>query len=351
MAFLQGIFMKCGGFLAVLAAMMMAGCGSSDRPESRAVESSGPSKPVLIGFSLGGVRMERWKKDEKYIELRAHELGAKVMGLSANDNADLQNSQAENLLMQGVDVLLVVPQNAEESSKIVEMAHQAGVKVIAYDRIIKNCALDYYVSFDNEKVGEYQARGVIQALDLTRTNHLIYIGGSPVDNNSQQLKKGSMRVLEPLIQSGKVVMELETFTDDWSLQKAYLDTQDFLRKGLPLHGVVAANDALAAGVLQALQEHGLAGIFIDGLQLVLNFFQRVMGFQFGCQQVIHDPADHGNLILRIVLTQWLCVIILCQAFQTLFPNMQPRAQTPAQFPENPQTDQDATQQAEDGQQE
>lgn len=276
MAFLQGIFMKCGGFLAVLAAMMMAGCGSSDRPESRAVESSGPSKPVLIGFSLGGVRMERWKKDEKYIELRAHELGAKVMGLSANDNADLQNSQAENLLMQGVDVLLVVPQNAEESSKIVEMAHQAGVKVIAYDRIIQNCALDYYVSFDNEKVGEYQARGVIQALDLTRTNHLIYIGGSPVDNNSQQLKKGSMRVLEPLIQSGKVVMELETFTDDWSLQKAYLDTQDFLRKGLPLHGVVAANDALAAGVLQALQEHGLAGIPVSGQDAELSACQRVV---------------------------------------------------------------------------
>ncbi len=259
----------------MLAAMMFSGCGSSDPPESKAIESTNSLKPVLIGFSLGGVRMERWKKDEKFIELRAEELGAKVMGLSANDNADLQNSQAENLIMQGVDVLLVVPQHAEESAQIVDIAHQAGVKVIAYDRIIQNCALDYYVSFDNEKVGEYQARGVVQALDLSRTNHLIYIGGSPVDNNSHQLKKGAMKVLEPLIQSGKVVLELETFTTDWSLQNAYLDTQEFLKKGIPVQGVIAANDATAAGALQALQEHGLMGIPISGQDAELSACQRV----------------------------------------------------------------------------
>ena len=84
-----------------------------------------------------------------------------------------------------------------------------------------------------------------------------------------------MRVLEPLIQSGKVVMEMETFTDDWSLQNAYLDTQNFLKKGLPLHGVVAANDATAAGVLQALQEHGLTGIPISGQDAELSACQRV----------------------------------------------------------------------------
>ncbi len=267
--------MKCGVYLVMVAAVMMSGCGSSDPPESKSADFTNSSKPVLIGFSLGGVRMERWKKDEQYIELRARELGAKVMGLSANDNADLQNSQAENLIMQGVDVLLVVPQNAEESAKIVDLAHQAGIQVIAYDRIIKNSALDYYVSFDNEKVGEYQARGVLQALDLSRTNHLIYIGGSPVDNNSHQLKKGTMKVLEPLIQSGQVVLELETFTDDWSLQNAYLDTQKFLQKRIPVDGVIAANDATAAGALQALQENGLVGIPISGQDAELSACQRV----------------------------------------------------------------------------
>ena len=268
---------------------MLAGCGPADRlsaPEP--VPESGPA-PVVIGFSMGGIRMERWKKDEQIIVRLARERGAQVISFSANDNPELQNDQAENLIIQGVDVLLVVPYDGEKSARIVEMAHRAGIPVIAYDRIIRNCELDYYVSFDNEKVGEYQAQGVLDALDPSRTNRLAYIGGSPLDNNSYQLKRGAMRVIEPEVAQGRAIVVLETFTRDWSSQNAYVDLREFLAAGGRVDGVVAANDATASGVVQALREQGLAGIPVSGQDADLAACRRLVE---GTQQMtVYKPLE------------------------------------------------------------
>ena len=256
-------------------ALALAGCGRADRTPAPEAEGGSEAPPVMIGFSMGGIRMERWKKDEQIVVRRAQELGARVVSLSANENPDLQNDQAENLIIQGVDVLLVVPYDGEKSARIVELAHESGIPVIAYDRIIRNCPLDYYVSFDNEKVGEYQARGVLAALDPARTNRLAYIGGSPVDFNSYQLKQGAMSVLGPWLEDGRAVLALETFTQDWSAQNAYLDVKAFLAAGGGVDGIVAANDATASGAIQALQEQGLGGIPVSGQDAELTACQRV----------------------------------------------------------------------------
>ncbi len=282
------ILMKSKQFVLVAAIAILTGCSGPDTPPP----PTGPdaaAKPVMIGFSQGGVRLERWKKDEQSIVKRARELGATVITLTALENPDLQNNQAENLVIQGVDVLVVVPQDSEKSARIVELAHQAGIPVIAYDRIIRHCALDYYVSFDNVKVGEYQAEGVIAALDPDRTNRLAYIGGSPVDANSAQLKQGAMKVLKPLLNSGKVTLELETFTVDWSVQNAYQDMKNFLDAGGRVDGVIAANDATASGVIQALREHGLPAIPVSGQDAELSACQRVAQ---GTQAVtVYKPID------------------------------------------------------------
>ncbi len=261
--------------LLVVLLALLAGCGGPEQTPPRAAPAGNAERPVLIGFSLGGIRMERWKKDEQIIVQRAQELGARIISLSANENPDLQIDHGENLVIQGVDVLLVIPQDAEKTAAIVERAHQAGIPVVAYDRIIRNCALDYYVSFDNEAVGAYQAEGVLAALDASRTNRLVYIGGSPVDNNSHLLKQGAMRVLGPGLANGALTLELETFTPDWSTQKAYLDMKRFLEDGGQVDGVIAANDATASGVIQALQERGLTHIPVSGQDAERVACQRV----------------------------------------------------------------------------
>ena len=268
---------------------MLAGCGGSEPATPPPAGPGAASKPVMIGFSLGGIRLERWIKDEQSIVERARELGATVVCLSALENPDLQNNQAENLIIQGVDVLVVVPQDSEKSARIIELAHEAGIPVIAYDRIIRNCALDYYVSFDNVKVGEYQAAGVIAALDPDRTNRLAYIGGSPVDANSAQLKQGAMKVLGPLLESGRATLELETFTADWSAQNAYQDMKQFLEAGGRVDGVVAANDATASGAIQALREFGLPPLPVSGQDAELGACQRVA--QGAQTMTVYKPID------------------------------------------------------------
>lgn len=262
----------------VLAALAAGtGCGRNDSPPGTPTrpEANG-ARPILIGFSMGGIRMERWQKDEQIIVQRAQERGARIISLSANENPDLQNDQAENLLIQGVDVLLVVPHSAEQSAVIVERAHEAGIPVVAYDRIIRNCPLDYYVSFNSEKVGEYQARGVLDHLDLSRTNRLAYIGGSPVDNNSHLLKQGALNVLGPGLADGSLVLALDTFTTDWSAQNAYLDMQRFLEGGGNVDGVIAANDATASGVIQALHEFGRTNLPVSGQDAERSACRRIL---------------------------------------------------------------------------
>src|SRR4051812_45315596 len=132
--------------MAMLAVGMLGGCG---KPAYHRVK---------IGLSMDTLKEERWQRDRDIFTARARELGAEVLVQAANSDDALQNSQAENLLTQGVDVLVVVPHNGKSAATIVESAHKAGVKVIAYDRLITDSDVDLYVSFDNVKVGEMQAQ-------------------------------------------------------------------------------------------------------------------------------------------------------------------------------------------------
>lgn len=212
---------------------------------------------IVIGLSMGTLRSERWVQDRDFIIERANELGAEVIVMSANEDPDTQVSQAENLILQGVDVLIVVAEDGEKASAIVDKAHAAGIQVIAYDRLIKHPDLNYYLSFDNEKVGEYQAQYVI---DAPRSgNKVAYVGGSPTDNNAFLVKKGAMSVLQPLIDAGTIQLVYDEFTDDWKQEEAYVNMKTFLASGETVDAIIAANDSTASGVIQALDEVGLAG--------------------------------------------------------------------------------------------
>ena len=112
---------------------------------------------VYVGFILDTLKNERWYKDKGLFEEQVKQIGGQVKTLAANGIPEVQKKQAELLIEEGVDVLVVVPTDAEAAAEIVDIAHKADVKVISYDRLIKNADLDYYISFDNEKVGELQA--------------------------------------------------------------------------------------------------------------------------------------------------------------------------------------------------
>ena len=264
--------------LAVVASVaLVAGCkGKQTAPAGGATGTEGGGKPITIGFSLDTLKEERWQRDRDLFVKRAEELGARVLVQAANGNDALQNSQAENLLTQGVDVLLVAPHNGKTAATIVESAHRAGVKVIAYDRLINDSDLDLYMSFDNEKVGEMQADAMLKR--APKGNYVL-IGGSPTDNNAHLFRKGQLNLLKPLVDKGDITIVSDQWAKDWQAVEALKIMENALtRTNNQVAAVVSSNDGLAGGAIQALAEQKLAGkVIVSGQDAELAACQRIVG--------------------------------------------------------------------------
>ncbi len=233
------------------------------------------TRSLTIGLSLDTLREERWQRDRDLFVARAEELGAKVLVQAANNNEVVQNAQAENLLTQGVDVLVVAPHNSQTAATIVESAHKAGVPVIAYDRLIRDADVDLYISFDNQRVGELQGRFASQRVPKGR---YVLIGGSPADNNALLYHQGALAVLQPLIDRGDIEILTDQYAADWQPVQALKIMENALtRADNRVDAVVAANDGLAGGAIQALAEQRLAGkVLVTGQDAELTACQRVV---------------------------------------------------------------------------
>jgi D-xylose transport system substrate-binding protein len=216
------------------------------------------NKNILVGFSITTLQEERWQKDKAEFLKEADKMGVSVDLQIAQNDASKQISQIDSMIVNGEDIIVVVPYKADALTDVIDRAHKAGIKVISYDRLIQNANTDLYVSFDNEKVGEYQAQYVMDAvkdkMDQGNKIKVAYVGGSPTDNNSSLLKQGSFKVLQPLIDSGKIQMVSDSFTVDWNPDNAYKNMKDYLSKNkAQVDAVVAANDGTAFGVISALK--------------------------------------------------------------------------------------------------
>lgn len=250
--------------------------------KSEVIVNNKEGKGVLIGFSITTNQEERWKNDQREFLKKAQEMGATVQLETAQNDAKKQVSQIEKMIVNGVDVIVIVPYDSKSLTDVIKKAHDAGIKVISYDRLINNADVDLYISFDNEKVGEYEAQSVVDSLkskmDKGEKVKIAYIGGAETDNNSFLLKKGSFKVLQPLIDSKKVEIVFDKFTLDWNPDKAYANFKEYLSKNnAKIDGVVAANDGTAFGVITALKEYGLDGkIPVSGQDAELAALQRVV---------------------------------------------------------------------------
>ena len=193
----------------------------------------GHAKEVKIGMAIDDLRLERWQKDRDIFVKKAESLGAEVFVQSANGNEETQMSQIENMINRGVDVLVIIPYNGQVLSNVVKEAKQEGIKVLAYDRMINNADIDYYISFDNEKVGELQAKSLVAK--VPQGNYFL-MGGSPVDNNAKLFRQGQMKVLKPYIDEGKIKVVGDQWADGWSAQ------------GLAGKVAISGQDADLAGV-------------------------------------------------------------------------------------------------------
>jgi D-xylose transport system substrate-binding protein len=253
--------------LLFLFSLMASACVSSNQQGSASAtrKKKGPNDPVVIGFSMDTLKEERWQRDKDLVEKHAKDLGMQVLIQVANGDDNLQVKQAENLLTQGVDVLIVAPHNAEIAASIVEAAHRQGVPVISYDRLIKNSDVDLYISHQVIKIGEMQAKYLVDHVNKKPASFVI-VGGSPTDNNALLLHEGQMNILKPVVDRGDVKIVADQYAKEWQASAALNIVENALtQSNNKVDAVVASNDGTARGAVQALEGQNLAGkVLVSG---------------------------------------------------------------------------------------
>ncbi|STT00099.1 Xylose ABC transporter, periplasmic xylose-binding protein XylF [Klebsiella pneumoniae] len=179
------------------------------------------------------------------------------------------------MINRGVDVLVIIPYNGQVLSNVIKEAKQEGIKVLAYDRMINNADIDFYISFDNEKVGEMQAQSLV---DKVPQGNYFLMGGSPVDNNAKLFRAGQMKVLKPYVDDGKIKIVGDQWVDGWLPENALKIMENALTaNNNKIDAVVASNDATAGGAIQALTAQGLAGkVAISGQDADLAGVKRII---------------------------------------------------------------------------
>jgi D-xylose transport system substrate-binding protein len=212
---------------------------------------------LKLGFSIEDMKGERWQTDLNSFEVRAKQLGAEVISGDAGGDDNRQFQQVKDMIKAGVKVLVLLPRDTTTASRMVDAAKSANVKVISYDRLVLNSDVDLYVSFDRLEIGRMQAEYLVK--NAPRGNYVL-IAGSPNDEGAKTLHDAQMDFLQPYIARNDIKVIADAYTKDWLPSEAYL----FMLKAIDsaqgnIAAVLASNDGLAGGAIQALREHNLAG--------------------------------------------------------------------------------------------
>ncbi len=232
-----------------------------------------PKTEVKIGFSLGPMH-ERWEKDRDFLVDNFKSKGVKLIVKEAHNDEETQKKQFQELLKANVDVIIIVAINSNAAGALVQMAKEKGVKVVAYDRLIMNCDLNYYVSFDYIKIGELQADYLTR---IKPTGNYMILGGAVEDHNSGFLHLGQMNILQPLVTKNDIKIVSDTYVKDWSADVAYDIVNGYLTETSDLDAIVSSNDMMAKGASKALDEHGLTGkVLISGQDAESDACKRIV---------------------------------------------------------------------------
>jgi D-xylose transport system substrate-binding protein len=263
--------------LVILSLVLSVFIGLALRGGSRGREEAKGGRTLRIGLSMDTLKEARWQRDRDMFVARAIELGAEVLVQSSNSDDTRQMQDVNSLIAAGVNVLVIIPHNGQAMAEGVRAARKAGISVIAYDRMIADCDLDIYLSFDNVRVGELQARCLVEHLPTPGKGKIVRVYGAPTDNNAKLFKQGQDNVLKPYIDRGDIQVLHEDWATDWDPANA----KKILNAALAKHGtefdaVLASNDGTAGGAIQSLKERGVAGkILVTGQDAELVACQRI----------------------------------------------------------------------------
>jgi D-xylose transport system substrate-binding protein len=265
-------------FSVFIIASLLFGCASPATPTAAPAQQSttAPSEnqpqpsgeKIKVGLSFSDFATERWKNEADLMTKLLNDKGYDVIVAEANHDVKMQNDQIDNMVTQGAKGLIVIAEDGDAAVTSVDKAANAGVKIIAYDRLIKSAKIAGYLSFNNTEVGRQEALGVMTALGIpgsttwTKDNpaKIVLSGGSPTDNNAVLVRQGQMEVIQPYIDQGIIKVVADQWVDNWDAATAEKMMENILTaQQNKIDGVIASNDGTALGELQAMKAQGLAG--------------------------------------------------------------------------------------------
>lgn len=281
--------------LALAMALSLVACGSSSGSDSGSSSDADTSEPAAteeetpaeegeeapaeetpaegdaattgkIGIAMPTQSLERWNRDGSYLDEQFRAAGFETILTYSDNSNDKQVNDIQNMIAEGVDLLIVAAIDGSGLNTAMNEAAEAGIPVISYDRLILNDAVSYYLSFDNYTVGVLQGQFIEEALDLANAGDAVYnmeiTAGDPADNNAPFFYNGAMSVLQPYIDAGtlNVVSGQTAFdtvaTDQWNTDTAMERAQNVLASyyadGTQLDVWLCSNDSTALGVAQAI---------------------------------------------------------------------------------------------------
>lgn len=248
---------------------LITGC-SGNTPETPVQENEEETRPQ-IGMCFDSFIIERWQRDRDVFVSKCKELGADVNVQNANGDIETQKEQIDYFIQKGMDVIVIVCIDSDSLSESVKKAKDAGIKVIAYDRLINNADLDLYISFDNEEVGTMMGQTLVA--NGLNGGKVIMIGGSPADNNVSLVESAFIKVMN----DNNVEVIDTTHCDGWKAEIASDYIYDNFETVEQADAIMCGNDNLASQVVRVLSEKRLAGkVMITGQDADLEACQRIV---------------------------------------------------------------------------
>ena len=269
--------------LAACMSLSLAACGGGNSSAPAASSKPATSQPAAsqpaaggdtktVGIAMPTQSLERWNRDGAYLDEQFKAAGYNTIVTYSDNKNEQQVNDIQNMLSQGVDLLIIAAIDGNGLNTVMNDAGAAGVPVIAYDRLIMNDNSTYYVSFDNYTVGKLQGEYVRDALDLDNAAgpfNMEFTAGDPADNNAPFFFNGAMDVMKPYIDSGKVVVPSgqtafdAVATDQWqtdvALDRAQNVLASFYADGTKLDAWLCSNDSTSMGVTQAVTQDYAGG--------------------------------------------------------------------------------------------
>jgi putative multiple sugar transport system substrate-binding protein len=255
--------------ISAVAALALTGCGRTDTPATSGTSGAAAASDTLIGVALPQKTSENWVLAEGLFNDGLKAAGYKADVQFANGGVSEQQNQIQAMVTKGAKVIVVGAIDGSQLGTQLKAAKDKGIKVLAYDRLLKNTdAVDYYVAYDNFKVGVLQGNALLEGLKAKKPAgpyNIELFAGSPDDANAQVFFDGAMSVLSPKIADGTLVVTsgqkdfAQVVTQGWKAENAQKRMDTLMSanySSAALDGVLSPNDTLARAVMTSVKAAG-----------------------------------------------------------------------------------------------